>query len=212
MRAVAQRRACPFTVLHRSLIRISLLSTSCYITMTRMTTSTESRPTPALRHKPYGGLQMEGPLARWYARDTRARRDHRTDAQAIAAQLDAGRAAQSGDVPAPVPAVLEVATGPGYTAIELARLGDHAITGLDISHSFVRIAAANAADAGVHIDFRQGDVARMPFPDPVAALDAIHRVLRTGGRLSIFDLRKDAPREAIDREIRDMHVSPPNAF
>ena len=74
------------------------------------------------------------------------------------------------------------------------------------------------------IDFRHGDVANMPFaaelfdfvvcqaafknfPDPVAALDEIHRVLRSGGRASIFDLRKDAPREAIDREIRDMHLS-----
>ena len=45
------------------------------------------------------------------------------------------------------------------------------------------------------------------FDRPVAALDEIHRVLRSGGRASIFDLRKDAPREAIDREIRDMHLS-----
>src|SRR4029077_13637512 len=119
--------------------------------------------------------------------------------------------------------------GPGYTAIELARLGDYAITGLDISQSFVRIATDNAIRAGVNIDFRRGDVTRMPFPDesfdfvvckaafknfpdPVAALNQIHRVLCTGGRASIFDLRKDAPREAIDREIRGMHVSRLNAF
>jgi ubiquinone/menaquinone biosynthesis C-methylase UbiE len=160
---------------------------------------------------------MEGPIARWYARITRDRRDHRTDAQAIAAQL------------APGSAVLEVAPGPGYTAIELARLGDYAITGLDISQSFVRIATDNAHRAGVNIDFRRGDVACLPFPDesfdfvvckaafknfpdPVAALNQIHRVLRTGGRASILDMRKDAPREAIDREIQGMHVSRPNAL
>jgi ubiquinone/menaquinone biosynthesis C-methylase UbiE len=179
-----------------------------------MTTLTTVNPaTPSTRQrKPYGGMQMEGPLARWYARVTRDRRDHSRDAAAIAAQL------------APSSAVLEVAPGPGYTAIALARLGDYSITGLDISRSFVRIATENANRSGVQIDFRHGDVAQMPFaadsfdfvfckaafknfPAPVAALDEIHRVLRSGGRVSIFDLRKDAPREAIDQEIDDMHLS-----
>jgi ubiquinone/menaquinone biosynthesis C-methylase UbiE len=170
-------------------------------------------------HKPYGGLQMEGPIARWYAHITRQRPDHRQTAVAIAAQLPAG-----GDV-------LEVAPGPGYMAVELARLqpGAFRISGLDISHSFVRIATYNARSAGVEIDFRQGDVAHMPFaaesfdfvvsvaafknfPDPVRALDEIYRVLRPGGGASIFDMRKDAPPEAIEREIRDMHVAPPSAW
>ncbi len=169
------------------------------------------------RRKPYAGLQMEGLVARWYAHLTRARRDHRQTAQAIAALLPAGGT------------VLEVAPGPGYMAVELARLGAYSITGLDISHAFVRIAANNARRAGVTIDFRHGDVAHMPFPaaafdfvtctaafknfhDPVAALDEIHRVLRLGGRASIFDMRKDAPRDAIDQEVRHMQLSPPSAF
>jgi hypothetical protein len=37
-------------------------------------------------------------------------------------------------------------------------------------------------------------------------------VLRPGGRASIIDLRKDAPHEAIDKEVRDMHLSPPSAW
>jgi ubiquinone/menaquinone biosynthesis C-methylase UbiE len=121
--------------------------------------------------------------------------------------------------------VLEVAPGPGYLAIELARRGTYHITGLDISHSFVRIASENARAAGVAgIDFRHGDVVQMPFasdafdfvvcvaafknfPAPVAALDEIHRVLRPGARASIFDLRKDVPAGAIEQEIREMQQS-----
>jgi ubiquinone/menaquinone biosynthesis C-methylase UbiE len=173
--------------------------------------------TSTARRKPYGGMQMEGPIASWYARTTRDRQDHRKTARAIAEQLPPGGA------------VLEVAPGPGYMAIELARLGDYRITGLDISRSFVRIATENARRAGVAIDFRHGDVADMPFPaasfdfvacvaafknfpDPVAALDEIHRVLKSGGRASIFDLRKDASRAEIDREVRDMKLSVPSAF
>jgi ubiquinone/menaquinone biosynthesis C-methylase UbiE len=149
---------------------------------------------------------------------TRDRRDYPMTARAIAGRLPDG-----GEV-------LEVAPGPGYMAIELARLGSkYHITGLDISRSFVRIATENAHRAGVDIDFQHGDAARMPFasnsfdfvvcqaafknfPDPVAALDEIHRVLRPGGCASIYDLRKDAPADAIDEEIRSMQLSPLNAL
>ncbi len=177
-----------------------------------------AQPMADRRRKPYGGIQMEGSIATWYARTTRHRPDYPITARAIAAQLPDG-----GDV-------LEVAPGPGYMAIELARLGAaYHITGLDISRSFVRIAAQNAHSVGLAIDFQHGDVARMPFasnsfdfvvcqaafknfPDPVGALDEIHRVLRPGGRASIYDLRKDAPAAAIEEEIRGMQLSPLNAL
>ena len=156
-------------------------------------------------------------IARWYARTTRDWSDYPKTARAIADQLTAGGA------------VLEVAPGPGYMAIQLAKLSSAAaayrITGLDISNSFVWIGTENARRAGVSIDFRQGDVANMPFPsesfdfvvcqaafknfpEPVQALDEIHRVLRSGGHASVFDLRKDAPLEAIDQEVREMQLSP----
>ena len=98
------------------------------------------------------------------------------------------------------------------------------MAGLDISESFVRIARENAQEAGVAVDFRHGNASQMPFPDaafdfvvctaafknfsdPVGALNEIHRVLTPAGQASIFDLRKDASRDDIATEVRDMHLS-----
>ena len=156
---------------------------------------------------------MEGPIATWYAKNTKGDiRDQRKCARAVADQV------------APGGSVLEVAPGPGYLALEIAKLGDYRISGLDISTSFVRIARENARAAGADIDFRQGDAAHMPFPDdafdfvicraafknfsdPVGALEEIHRVLKPGGKASIYDLRRNATREAIDDEVTRMGLS-----
>ncbi len=169
-------------------------------------------------HKPYKGLPMEGIIATWYARNTANDvRGTRKSASFIADRLKPGAR------------VLEVAPGPGYLAIEIAKLRDYSVSGLDISHSFVRIAAENARKAGVSVDFGHGDAAHMPFPDesfdfvvcraafknfsdPVGALNEIHRVLMPGGRSSIFDLRKDASPAAIDDEVAGMHMSALNAM
>src|SRR5258706_7309757 len=96
--------------------------------------------------KPYKGMAMEGVIATWYARNTgRDLRRFEAGARAVTSQLPAG-----GDV-------LEVAPGPGYLAIELAKRGRYHVTGLDVSHSFVKIARENADRAGVAIGFHQGD-------------------------------------------------------
>ena len=171
----------------------------------------------AVTHKPYKGLPMEGIIATWYARNTANDvRGTRKSASSIADRLKPGAR------------VLEVAPGPGYLAIEIAKMGDYRVSGLDISHSFVRIAAENARKAGVSVDFRHGDAAHMPFPDesfdfvvcraafknfsdPVGALNEIHRVLVHGGQASIIDLRKDASLADIDDEVAGMHMSALNA-
>ncbi|HSY42298.1 MAG TPA: class I SAM-dependent methyltransferase, partial [Candidatus Acidoferrum sp.] len=102
--------------------------------------------------KPYIGMGMEGFVARWYARNTqRDLTDFRRQAGEIATQLT------------PQADVLEVAPGPGYFAIELAKLGDFKITGLDISHTFVQMAQASARKQGAKISFRQGNASAMPF-------------------------------------------------
>jgi ubiquinone/menaquinone biosynthesis C-methylase UbiE len=159
---------------------------------------------------------MEGAIASWYAKNTaRDVRRFRTVARDVVSRLPRGGR------------VLEVAPGPGYLAIELARAG-LAVSAVDISRSFVQIARDNAAKAGVAVDVRHGNAAAMPFDDasfdfvvcmaafknfadPVGALDDMHRVLRPGGQASIYDLRKDAGREDIDREVRGMALSPLNA-
>jgi ubiquinone/menaquinone biosynthesis C-methylase UbiE len=64
--------------------------------------------------------------------------------------------------------VLEVAPGPGYLTIELAKLGIcNKVFGLDNSKDFVEIAQRNAKEAGVieTTEFCHGSVADIPFPD-----------------------------------------------
>src|SRR5919202_6412610 len=114
------------------------------------------------RHKGYKGLPMEGIVARWYARMRRSG-SQIEEWRKQAAQLTGGLP-DGADV-------LEVAPGPGYFAIEMARLGPLHVTGLDISHTFVGIARENARRAGVRVDFQQGDASSRPFAE--GSLDLI---------------------------------------
>src|SRR5215475_13546230 len=102
--------------------------------------------------KAYKGPAMEGAIATWYARITKRDRGYSALAAAIAARL------------APGARVLEVAPGPGYLAIELARRGLR-VSAIDISRSFVRIAGDNARAAGFDIDVRQGNASQLPCAD-----------------------------------------------
>jgi len=170
---------------------------------------------PALP-KPHKDRGMEGMVAKWYTTNTGKSLDEFAKlARRIAKQLPSGSM------------VLEVAPGPGYFCIELSKLGGYSITGLDISHTFVEIASKKAAEAGVQVDFRQGNASSMPFTNdtfnfllcraafknfaqPVRALQEMCRVLKPGGRGLIIDLRKDASMESINHEVEGMGLGAVN--
>lgn len=166
--------------------------------------------------KPYKGIAMEGIIATWYAGNTRKQDDFRATAERLRAQLKPGSR------------ILEVAPGPGYLAVELAKYG-FKVTGLDISKSFVEIAQANAREANVAIDFRLGNASQMPLPgdsfdfvvcraafknftEPAHAIQEMYRVLTPGGKALIIDLRRDATSDAVDREISKMHMNAINRW
>jgi ubiquinone/menaquinone biosynthesis C-methylase UbiE len=167
--------------------------------------------------KPYKGMAMEGPIAKWY---TKIRNNDPQHGQIC------------GEISAIVPSggrILEVAPGPGYLAIELAKLDKYDVVGLDISHSFVEIAAANAKAAGVAIDFRQGNASALPFAanmfdfvvcvaafknftEPGAAMREMYRVLMPGGTALINDLRGDASQADINALVDGMDLNAVNRF
>jgi SAM-dependent methyltransferase len=93
--------------------------------------------------------------------------------------------------------VLDVATGPGWTAAEAARRGAD-VVGVDLSAAMLEEARARYPD----IDFRQSAAEELPFDDGsfdvvvsafgmphfadhAAVFRECHRVLRDGGRLAV---------------------------
>ncbi len=158
------------------------------------------------------GTGYEWGAARWYASTTgKGIEQFRNEARALAVGLPENAR------------ILEVAPGPGFLAIELARLGKFEVTGLDISKTLVEIATENARKAGVAVAFRLGNASAMPFEDasfdrivcraafknfsePVRAIEEMYRVLKSGGKAAIFDLRRDATSLEIAAEVDKMQV------
>jgi ubiquinone/menaquinone biosynthesis C-methylase UbiE len=163
--------------------------------------------------------EMEGFSARWYAKN-RGTPSQLAQWRRQAAQVTAGLPGAA--------AVLEVAPGPGYFAVELARLG-YAVTAVDVSRTMVEISRETAARAEVEVDVRHGDASRLPFPDasfdlvvcqaafknftdPVRSLDEMHRVLRPGRSAVIHDLASQATTADIAAEVAGMGIRGPGAF
>jgi ubiquinone/menaquinone biosynthesis C-methylase UbiE len=174
--------------------------------------------TTTTMRKPHGDRPIEGLMAKWYANNTGEMMKEYVDlARRIAGELPSGSS------------VLEVAPGPGYFCIELAKLGTYAITGMDLSRTFVKMAAEKAAAADVNVRFVEGSASNMPFPKesfdfllcraafknfakPVAALQEMCRVLKPGGRGLLIDLSRDARPEDISSALDKMELSTVNRF
>src|SRR5215212_5677890 len=156
-------------------------------------------------------IAIEGIAARWYDHNTRKHRlaEMKAYAKEVAKQIQDGCS------------ILEVAPGPGYLAIELAKLGKFKIMGLDISKDSVEIARRNAKEAGAEVEFWQGSVANIPFPDnmfdfiicttafknfkePFKALSQMYRVLRSGGAALIIDMNRNASNQQIEEYTKNM--------
>ena len=168
--------------------------------------------------KGYKGIGMEGRVATWYAKNTA---NDMAEFEALAKRL--AETVHHGS------RILEVAPGPGYLAIEIAKRGAYAITGLDISKTFVEIATANARRASVEIDFQHGNASALPFADdtfdlilcraafknfsqPLEAMNEMHRVLKPQGRALIIDLRKDASMDDFGAYIKGANVGWANSL
>ncbi|MFP5227025.1 MAG: class I SAM-dependent methyltransferase [Acidobacteriota bacterium] len=166
--------------------------------------------------RPHRDRGIEGRMAKWYAATTaKSMTDFDQLARRIAAELPRGGS------------VLEIAPGPGYLCIELAKQGPYAIRGVDLSADMVSIARKKAAEAGAEVEFEQGNAAHLPYPketfdflvcraafknfaQPLQALREMSRVLKPGGRGLIVDLRRDAPVEEVNRLVDHMGLSAVN--
>ena len=181
-----------------------------------MTTVTTTVTRGMAMPKPHRDRGIEGRMAKWYAATTaKSLRDFQELAQRLQKELPQGGS------------VLEIAPGPGYLCIELAKLGPYAVRGVDLSQAMVKIAREKAAQAGVRVDFEQGNASSLPYPretfdllvcraafknfaQPVQALQEMWRVLKPGGRGLIVDLRRDASLEDVNRLVDGMGLSAVN--
>jgi demethylmenaquinone methyltransferase/2-methoxy-6-polyprenyl-1,4-benzoquinol methylase len=121
---------------------------------------------------------------------------------------------------APGARVLDVATGTADLAIALAGAGAE-VVGLDASPRMLALAARKIARRGRRVTLVEGDALALPFPDGSfdavtiafgirnlpdrpAALGAMRRVLRAGGRLAVLELAE--PRGGLLGPLARFHI------
>ena len=79
---------------------------------------------------------------------------------------------------------LDLGTGPGYMAMLLYKFG-YQVTGLDMSEAMLEMARQKAAELGMDLEFKQGDVERPPFEKESMDLIVCRHIMWT-----LFDLNK----------------------
>ena len=103
--------------------------------------------------------------------------------------------------------VLDVGSGIGGTSRCLAKHFGCRVTGIDLTEEYCRVAAMLSTRVGLEhlVDCRQGDATRLPFddqsfdvvwtehvamniPDKIRLYSEMHRVLKPGGTLAIYDV------------------------
>ena len=99
--------------------------------------------------------------------------------------------------------ILDVGCGPGFFSIVLAKMG-HDVTGIDYNDTMIETASNNCSSLGLHAEFIQMDAHDLKFEDgtfdmvvcrdilwnlddPEKAYSEMYRVLRDGGKLTLFD-------------------------
>ena len=124
--------------------------------------------------------------------------------------------------------VLDVACGTGNATIPAAQTGARA-TGLDITPELLEDARRRAADAGVEVDWIEGDAENLPFddgsfdvvlstfgcmfaPDHGKAAAEIARVLRPGGRIGIAAWTPDGGIGQFFQRLSSFAPPPPPGF
>ena len=148
-----------------------------------------------------------GLTAKWYNRNTRKSRLAEMPRYANEVASHVSKDAN----------ILEVAPGPGYLSIELAKKGFN-VTGVEISPDFVKIEKNNAKEANVSVDFKEGNASNLPcednffdfivcsaafknFKESVKALCEMHRVLKQGGTSLIIDMNHESTAKDIENEV-----------
>ena len=142
---------------------------------------------------------------------------------ASAGELAADRAELSGDED-----VLDVACGSGNATIPAARSGAR-VTGLDLTPDLLERGKALAKDAGVEIEWVEGDAEQLPYddesfdvvlsvfgvmfaPDHRRTAAEVARVLRPGGRMVLCNWAPEGETGKMFKLVASHMPAPPQGF
>jgi SAM-dependent methyltransferase len=124
--------------------------------------------------------------------------------------------------------VLDVACGTGNAAILAAKQGAR-VTGLDLSPGLIAIARERSTEAGVDVEWLEGDAQSLPFeddsfdrvisaighmfaPDHKRTADELSRVCRPGGRIAVACWTPEGSIGSMFERLGGISPAPPEGF